>query len=198
MTDFREPEPESSGPAAVESGQLAVEPGQPAVESGQPAEAAPGFERLDPRVVPYWLLSGSFGVLVLGAIGGAALLAFRASLGEAARPVLILAATLFGLMLLWQLIAPPLAYRRWRFRIDEDLLVARYGIVFHEEKAIPVSRLQHVDLTRGPIERLFGLATLVVHTAGTEAASFRLPGLAAARAAGLRDLILEARGDDVV
>jgi membrane protein YdbS with pleckstrin-like domain len=71
-------------------------------------------------------------------------------------------------------------------------------VIFHEEKAIPVSRLQHVDLTRGPIERAFGLATLVVHTAGTEAASFRLPGLTADRAGQLRDAILEARGDDTV
>ncbi|MGA0058478.1 MAG: PH domain-containing protein [Planctomycetota bacterium] len=53
-------------------------------------------------------------------------------------------------------------------------------------------------MTRGPIERAFGLATLVVHTAGTEAASFRLPGLTADRAGQLRDAILEARGDDTV
>jgi membrane protein YdbS with pleckstrin-like domain len=56
--------------------------------------------------------------------------------------------------------------------------------------------MQHVDLTRGPIERLFGLATLVVFTAGNEGSAFRVPGLAAARARSLRDRILEARGDD--
>ena len=187
MTDL----PESFDPVAAEPG-----PADSAADRRDPER--PDFERLDPRVVPYWLLSGSFGVLVLGAIAVAVLLAFRAPLAEAFTAVLAVLLSLFGLMLLWQLVAPPLAFRRWRFRIDEDLLVARYGIIFHEEKAIPVSRLQHVDLTRGPIERMFGLATLVVHTAGTEAASFRLPGLAAARAAELRDLILEARGDDVV
>ncbi len=96
------------------------------------------------------------------------------------------------------LISPPLAYVRWRFSVDEELLLARYGIIWIEEKSIPISRLQHVDVLRGPIERLFGLATLVVFTAGTEGAHFRLPGLAVARARQLRDLILAARGDDVI
>jgi membrane protein YdbS with pleckstrin-like domain len=187
MTDFLEHDrPADERPGAGAAGPTA------------PDGAPPRFERLDPRVVPYWLLSGTFGITFLGAIGFAVLSAFRAQIGDAWGSSLTLAIVLFAGMLLWQLIAPPLAYRRWRYSIDDDLLVARYGIVFHEEKAIPVSRLQHVDLTRGPIERLFGLATLVVHTAGTEAASFRLPGLRAAVATELRDRILEARGDDVV
>ena len=58
--------------------------------------------------------------------------------------------------------------------------------------------MQHVDLMRGPIERMFGLATLVVYTAGTEGASFRLPGVDMRRAEEIRDQILRARGDDVI
>ena len=115
----------------------------------QPGDPPPRFERLDPRVVPYWLVSGTFGVVVLAAIGFSVLTAFRAQLGDAWGTAFALAVALFAGMFLWQLIAPPLAYRRWRYSIDDDLLVARYGIIFHEEKAIPVSRLQHVDLTRG-------------------------------------------------
>lgn len=160
--------------------------------------AGPAFESLDRRVVPYWLLTGLIGNVVLVAVVVVALVAFREPLGEMAGTVTVTVAVFGGALVLWGLIAPVLAYRRWRFSIDADLLVARYGVIFHEEKAIPVSRLQHVDLTRGPVERGFGLATLVVHTAGTEAASFRLPGLTADRAAELRDAILEARGDDTV
>ena len=74
----------------------------------------------------------------------------------------------------------------------------RYGILFHEERLVPVRRMQHVDLTRGPIERLFGLATLVVFTAGNEGSAFRVPGLSVAEAQALRDRILRARGDDVL
>ncbi|HEU4418578.1 MAG TPA: PH domain-containing protein, partial [Planctomycetota bacterium] len=69
------------------------------------------------------------------------------------------------------------------------------GILFVEERAVPVKRMQHIDLVRGPIERLFGLATLVVYTAGNEGSAFRVPGLKASRAQELRDLIVQARGD---
>jgi membrane protein YdbS with pleckstrin-like domain len=105
-------------------------------------------------------------------------------------------ATLLGLRLAWVIVSPPLAYRRWRFAVADPLMLVRYGIIFHGERAIPISRLQHVDLLRGPVERLFGLATLIVHTAGTEDTSFRLPGLAPATAQALRDQLLAARGDD--
>jgi hypothetical protein len=101
-------------------------------------------------------------------------------------------------LLAWTLISPPLAYARWRYSVDSELLLARYGILFIEEKAIPISRLQHVDLYRGFLERMFGLTTLIVFTAGTEGAHFRLPGLSLVRARELRDLILAARGDDVI
>jgi len=60
---------------------------------------------------------------------------------------------------------------------------------------VPVRRMQHVDLSRGPIERLFGLATLVVFTAGNEGSAFRVPGLPVHVAQELRDRIVQMRGD---
>ena len=67
--------------------------------------------------------------------------------------------------------------------------------LFVEERAVPVRRMQHVDLSRGPIERLFGLATLVVFTAGNEGSAFRVPGLPVQKAQELRDRIVQMRGD---
>jgi hypothetical protein len=163
-----------------------------------PQAAAPPFERLDPRVVVYWLVSGLLGWAVLAALLAGGWLWLREAKPDWEAGSKLAAIAGASMLLAWTLAAPGLSFWRWRFAIGGHLLVLRHGIVFHEEKAIPVSRLQHVDLTRGPIERLFGLATLVVFTAGTEAASFRVPGLAAARAAALRDRILQVRGDDVV
>jgi membrane protein YdbS with pleckstrin-like domain len=162
-----------------------------------PTRSGAELERLEGRVIPFWMVSGLVSLLVLAALVGLVLLVFGDRLpGGSTLP--ILAAVVLGSILLWTIVAPTLAWRRWRFRIDDELLMARYGIVFHEEKAIPISRMQHVDLTRGPIERAFGLATLIVYTAGTEGAIFRVPGLSVERARDLRDRILAARGDDVV
>jgi len=162
------------------------------------APQAMHVELLDRRVVTYWLLSGLVSFLFLAFLATVSILIFWENLPDDAGLLFIAVGSLATLFLAWTLIAPSLAYARWRFSITGELLLARYGIIFHEEKAIPISRMQHVDLTRGPIERLFGLATLVVFTAGTEGASFRLPGLAVLRAEELRDQILRARGDDVI
>lgn len=175
----------------------AGEPPRPA--TAPPADVGDEDERLERRVVPYWLLAGVAGSLVSGGFLFGVYHWFGHHLpAELATPVPVVVFGLWGLRLLWALISPPLAWQRWRFRIHDQLMLLRWGIIFHAERAIPISRMQHVDMRRGPIERMFGLTTLVVHTAGTEESSFPLPGLRHARAMELRDQILAARGDDVV
>lgn len=154
-------------------------------------------QRLERRVVAYWycadLLRAAFLATVL--VGGAEIWRLR---GDAPHWAPWAAWGLASAWLAIALVAPPLSYARWRFSVDDRLLAMRYGILFVEERLIPVPRMQHVDLTRGPIERLFGLSTLVVFTAGNEGSAFRVPGLARRRAEALRDHILQARGRDVV
>ena len=55
---------------------------------------------------------------------------------------------------------------------------------------VPRSRVQHLDVERGPLERQFALATLVVHTAGTQTAALRLSGLDDHDAVALRDALI--------
>lgn len=99
----------------------------------------------------------------------------------------------------WALAAPALRYKRRRYRLNEMGLRIRRGLVWHTEISIPYSRIQHTDVSRGPIERSFGLSTLIVHTAGTQNASVSLDGLPAARAYRIRDLLLiEVETDDAV
>lgn len=164
--------------------------------SAAPAAAAQGWQRLDRAVVPLWILgdlaSAAF-LLGLGALGWLYVQHKQPGYAYAAGIAWL---SLAGLLLLWSLLVPPLAYRCWAFAADDELLHMRYGILFHEQRIVPVRRMQHVDLTRGPVERLFGLSTLVVYTAGNEGSAFRVPGLLLARAQALRDGILRARGDD--
>jgi membrane protein YdbS with pleckstrin-like domain len=78
------------------------------------------------------------------------------------------------------------------------VLLIRKGVWFRSIKLLPLPRLQHVDVKRGPLQRHFGLATLVMHTAGTHAASIEVPGLDADEALRLRDRLVAAGGDDGV
>jgi membrane protein YdbS with pleckstrin-like domain len=94
---------------------------------------------------------------------------------------------------------PARAYRAWSYRIDERVLETHHGIWFRVIQLLPLSRLQHVDLHRGPLERSLGLATLILHTAGTHHAMLTVPGLAAEEAVRLRDhLVAAGGGDDAV
>ena len=76
--------------------------------------------------------------------------------------------------------------RAWGYaERDEDLLVKR-GLMFRRMSVIPYGRMQYVEVTAGPFERSFGLATVQMHTAAA-ASDARIPGLAAPEAARLRD-----------
>lgn len=100
--------------------------------------------------------------------------------------------------ILWSLWYPSRAHRAWGYRIQDQVLEIRSGVWFRVTRFLPLSRLQHVDLHRGPLERAHGLASLTLHTAGTREASVGLPGLAEAEAERLRDLFMVAHGDDAV
>jgi len=57
--------------------------------------------------------------------------------------------------------------------------------------AVPAARVQHVDVSQGPFERMFQLGKLVIHTAGTENASIEVPNLEHATALRLRDELIK-------
>jgi membrane protein YdbS with pleckstrin-like domain len=85
--------------------------------------------------------------------------------------------------------APPRIWRRLGYRLAPTLLQVVHGWLFHTDTIVPFVRVQHIDVTRGPLDKMFGTSTLVVHTAGTHNSIVRLPGLAPGRAAEIRDLI---------
>ena len=81
-------------------------------------------------------------------------------------------------------------WARTTWRLDERGLQVRRGLVWRSEVLVPRTRVQHLDLERGPIERRYGLATLVVHTAGTRLNALRQSGFVDADAVALRDALL--------
>ena len=63
------------------------------------------------------------------------------------------------------------------------------GLWWRRDITVPFGRVQHLDVTQGPLERLFGLGTLVLHTAGNHNASVSLPGLGEPLAREMREEI---------
>ncbi|MDX6242984.1 MAG: uncharacterized protein QOE76_707 [Frankiales bacterium] len=77
-------------------------------------------------------------------------------------------------------------FRSWGYAEREEDLLIRQGFLFRRMSVVPYGRMQFVDVTAGPVERIFGLATVKLHTAAA-ATDAKLPGLANAEAERLRD-----------
>lgn len=180
---------------AEDEGGLEPAPRQVAEVSGVGAHRV--GERLQARVVVLWWLTGiaRAALMSIAIVYGVDALRTEAGLPSWTPDA---ASALSAFLVATAVLAPPWTYATFRFAADDRLLSMRYGMLFVEDRRIPVPRMQHVDITRGPVERLFGLSTLVVFTAGNEGSAFRVPGLSKARAEALRDGILRARGRDVV
>ena len=92
-----------------------------------------------------------------------------------------------------------LGRKHWRhthWRLDDDGFTLRRGRMWRSETRVAQSRVQHLDLKRGPLERRYGLSTLVIHTAGSRHSAVTVSGLGEADAECLRDRL--ARQDDGV
>ncbi len=100
--------------------------------------------------------------------------------------------TMVGLLTLsvWRTVT---RYRHWSWELDETELIIDRGVVFKLTRIIPRVRIQHVDLSSGPVDRLFNLRQLSIYTAGTREADASIPGLTAERAEKLRQALI-ARG----
>ncbi|GIM96919.1 PH domain-containing protein [Paractinoplanes toevensis] len=95
---------------------------------------------------------------------------------------------------IWRSIVTVRAVRAWGYaERDQDLLV-RHGLLIRRLSIVPYARMQFVDVTAGPLERAFGLATVQLHTASA-ASDAKVPGLPPAEASRLRDR-LTALGED--
>jgi hypothetical protein len=88
----------------------------------------------------------------------------------------------------------PRIIRAWGYAERERDLLVRHGRLVRRLSIVPYARMQFVDVTAGPLERAFNLATVQLHTAAA-ASDARVPGLEPAEAARLRDR-LTALGED--
>lgn len=137
-----------------------------------------------------WRVQGALVGLLLGVVLGGAPATLLALVLEAWWPLAIVAATVLcgvGLGLTWA----NRRYRRFGYALTAQVVRVRDGVVIHTDAIAPLYRVQHVDLSRGPLQLAFGLATLRIHTAAP-AADVTLPDLRADDAERVRDDILTA------
>ena len=149
------------------------------------AGATAGLQPVDRRAVTVWRIEGAIDgavALALGAGAAVGLYLLDVPVWIAAVPALV--ALVFAAVSI--LVLPERQWRSWRYAIGEREIELRHGIWWQSWVRIPMMRVQHVDTRRGPLDRRYGLANLVLYTA---AGSRQIPGLSIAIAEQSRDRI---------
>jgi len=142
---------------------------------------------VSPKLITVELIARGIGVLVLLAGLGVGWALAPHWLWVAGMAVVVAYA-------IWRSIVTVRAVRAWGYaERDQDLLV-KHGLLIRRLSIVPYARMQFVDVTAGPLERAFGLATVQLHTAAA-ASDAKVPGLPPEEAARLRDR-LTALGED--
>jgi membrane protein YdbS with pleckstrin-like domain len=170
------------------------------MQVSEPVAIADGIDhQLDPRVVPLQQTIGWIATTIITGGSLVATLIVWAANGFSGLALLGLAALWLVVngALAWQFYRwPAIEYRHTFYRVDHEGIEIRQGVYWRVVINVPRSRVQHTDVSQGPIERRFGLGTLVVYTAGTDHAKVSLGGLEHATALRIREHLLPKAGSD--
>lgn len=180
-----------------------VEHLEPSVEAGTTGSVADGLDhQLDPRVISLQRINGGIftAIVALGSFIGVTINLLTEDDGSAVRWVVLPAAWLAAVLFLaWHTYRwPARAYRHSFYRVDDQGIEIRAGVYWRVVINVPRSRVQHIDVSQGPVERRFGLGKLVIYTAGTDHAKVELEGLEHGRALRIRDFLLPSGSTDAV
>jgi membrane protein YdbS with pleckstrin-like domain len=109
--------------------------------------------------------------------------------------VTVAALAVGGIMLL---VFPRRRHRSWSYLEEADELHIQHGLWTRNAIVVPFGRVQHIDISQGPIERRFGVGRLILYTAGTRHSAVALPGLNHEEAGRMRDRIRAKIRQDMV
>jgi membrane protein YdbS with pleckstrin-like domain len=150
------------------------------------------LNELDLRFIKKEVVAGMITLAVFGPLslmGFAIYLFFRGLdwIGYLAFGMIVLIGLLIGFgSFVW----PRLHFKHARWRLDNLSLEIWQGVLWRHKISVPLGRVQHADVSQGPLQRYFGIGKLIVHTAGTYQASVELDGLRYETALELRDRLI--------
>lgn len=153
-------------PSPPASGATAGLPGP----SDAPLPGDGGRRQLSDRAVPYWRIQ--LALYALPAAVVATVVAVVLDLSPALTAAIVVVAWVAALAAV--AIVPPVRRRIWWYAIGEEEVDLREGLLVISRTVVPMVRVQHVDLHRGPISTRMGLAEIELHTA---AGSVTIPAL---------------------
>lgn len=101
----------------------------------------------------------------------------------------IIPTAIIGFFILISVIGIPIGYRFRKYILREKDLTYKKGWIFFSTITIPFNRIQHTEVSQGPLEKNFNLCTLKIFTAGGSTSDLSIPGLEEAEAQQMREYV---------
>ena len=83
-----------------------------------------------------------------------------------------------------------LGFKKKKYALRQRDIIYTKGLLWHTRTSIPFNRIQHAELKQGPLERMYGLHSSKVYTAGGQSSDLVIPGLKEETALAIKDFIL--------
>lgn len=132
----------------------------------------PPQHRVSRKAIAYWTVTSALG----WAIAITLMTVILGSDDDPARWLEVVRTIAFVVGPLHVLVMPSWRYRVHRWEISDEAVYTQTGWIEQEWRIAPISRIQSIDLERGAVEQLFGLAKVKVTTASATGA-IRIHGL---------------------
>jgi len=173
------------------------------VDTQTPAAVADGEDHaLDPRSIHVQRIAGwifTVSIATVSLVGVGIVLLTADDLPTWLRRLLPFLWFAASILLAWHAHRwPAREYRHTSYRVDALGIEIRKGVYWRVAINVPRSRVQHTDVSQGPLERRYGLGTLIIYTAGTDHAKVDLAGLEHGVALRLREHLLPSGDADAV
>lgn len=169
------PQADTGASPPGDGGAPSATPASPASDAAAPSPVAPlpgdaGRRQLSERAVPYWRIR--LGLWAVPAAVVVTVVAVLVGLSAAVTAAVIVAAWVAAVAVV--AVVPPVRRGIWWYAIGEEEVDLREGLFVITRTVVPMVRVQHVDLHRGPVSTRLGLAEIELHTA---AGSVTIPAL---------------------
>lgn len=144
------------------------------------------MESISKTAIPIWRIAGALYALFFLVSGALSWYTLRLPELESYWIDAGAGAAIILTIVLMVLYIPSIRWRRWKYEIHEDYVEIQHGIIIINRTLVPTKKVQHVSTERGPIQRIYGMSTISVHTAAT---THQIPIIADEEALEVRDRI---------
>lgn len=170
---------------------------EPTPAAFSPADRGDELQRLHPAARWVWLGGCLILFFVLLGLGLVADLVVRKNVDGWRWPLGTLALTSSVLVTGFAAVYAMLRYASWGYLLREEDVVIQSGVWWKVRRCVPRSRVQHVDITSGPLGRAFGIVEVHLYTAGGMGAVAQIEGLSPDAAEQLRAALVRSSTDGV-